>query len=310
MKIHTKLVICLMLITAMIAGCSATETTSSDSAGKIKVFTSIYPLYDFASQIGGNKVEVTNIIPPGAEPHTWEPSPKDMSALTEADVIIYCGLGIEPWGDKVFNGSVIDTTNIKLLKASDSVEVLGAEDNDDHSHSVDPHVWLDPLNVRKIVDNITATLVELDGDNKDYYQANASAYKKELDELHHDLKNSFVNVAKNEFVVSHAAFGYLAHRYNLKQVPVRGLSPEVEPKPQDMVDVIKLAKENDINYIFFEKMVSPKVSETIAREIGAETLVLNPMGNLTKEEVNSGLDYISVMRQNMNNLQKALGSKN
>ncbi|MBO8137931.1 MAG: zinc ABC transporter substrate-binding protein [Desulfotomaculum sp.] len=302
--------ITLLFLFFTFSGCGAAPTGSS-SPGKIKVYTSIYPLYDFASRVGGDKIELKNIIPPGAEPHTWEPAPRDAADVSKADVLVYCGSGIDPWAEKIIESGMIDSSQVKVVKAAENVQLLrlgnDSEDNHHHHHgNIDPHVWLDPLNAQKMVSSIAAALSEVDKANAEYYQRNAAEFNKELDELHHKYLTVLGSAKKKEFVVSHAAFGYLAERYGLKQIPIRGLSPDMEPNPRDMAEIIELAKEKDIKYIFFEKMVSPKVSETIAAELNAKTLLLNPLGNLTEEEIKEGVGYIEIMEQNLNNLNKAL----
>ncbi|RYD05538.1 hypothetical protein N752_09330 [Desulforamulus aquiferis] len=157
-----------------------------------------------------------------------------------------------------------------------------------------------------MVDNILEGLIKADEKNSSVYRANAEAYKKELDNLHEDFLKGLEGASIKEFVTSHAAFGYLAKRYGLEQIPVRGLNAESEPSPADMAAIVKLAREKNINYIFFETLVSPKVSEAIAKEVRGEILVLNPLEGLSDEEMAAGKDYLSVMRENLINLQKAL----
>ncbi|OPZ71555.1 MAG: High-affinity zinc uptake system binding-protein ZnuA precursor [Firmicutes bacterium ADurb.Bin456] len=158
----------------------------------------------------------------------------------------------------------------------------------------------------KMVENITAGLAKADPANKSFYEARAQEYLNKLEALDSAFRTGLAQASRREFITSHAAFGYLAKRYDLVQIPVRGLSPEVEPTPARMAEIIKLINKEKIRYIFFETLVSPKVSQIIANEAGVETLVLNPVGNLTVEELYSGKDYLSVMQENLSNLQIAL----
>ncbi|WP_003540542.1 metal ABC transporter substrate-binding protein [Desulfotomaculum nigrificans] len=298
-----------LLITAgLISGCGAAKPTAQTGGKKIRVYTSIYPMYDFASQVGRDRIEIKNIVPPGGEPHEWEPTPRDIAEISKADVLIFSGAGMESWRDKVLD--TIDKSRVIVVDASQGVPLIqGQKPNDEHTGSAtDPHIWLDPLNAKIIVDNITAGLIKADPQNKDFYQANAANYQKELDKLHSEYRTGLKQVQIKEFITSHAAFGYLAKRYGLKQVAVRGLSPEIEPSPADMAAVVKLAREKNIKYIFFEKLVSPKVSQTIANELKAQTLLLDPMGGMTEQDIKEGHGYLYIMRQNLKNLKLALGA--
>ncbi len=322
MKKAIYLAVFIIAISFLFLGCSdqQTEKMSHKVDNKLKVYTTIYPLYDFTVKVGGDKVDVRNLVPPGAEPHEWEPAPRQLADVLDGDVFIYCGAGLEPWIDKALKN--INHSNLVVSDASASIELRETSDNEDnHEHGnenkdkyraerVDPHIWLDPLMAKQIVDNIKEGLAEADPDNRDYYEANATEYKAELDLLHNDYLNSLENAPRKSFVTSHAAFGYLANRYGLKQISIRGISPEVEPTPSRIAEIIKLVKEENINCIFFESMVNPKVSEVIAAEVGAEVMVLNPLGTLTQNEINAGKNYLSVMRENLANLKIALGVEN
>ncbi|CCO08030.1 metal ABC transporter substrate-binding protein [Desulforamulus hydrothermalis] len=300
----------------LLGGCGLTARPTAGNQGKLKVYTAIYPLYDFARQIGGDRLMVKNIVPAGAEPHDWEPSPQDVAEISQADVLILSGTGVEPWADKVL--SVIDQNKVAVIYAGRHIDlskgIQAAQEphrqsqaNHPHEHDqLDPHVWLDPLHAKTMVDNILAGLVKADEKNKDIYEANAQAYKKELEQLHQEFQRELAGAQIKEFITSHDAFGYLAKRYNLTQVPVRGLTAESEPSPADMAAVVKLAREKNIKHIFFETMVSPKVSQAIAAELGGQTLVLDPLESLSEQDMAKGKDYLAVMRENLQNLKIAL----
>lgn len=299
----------LLIISLTFTGCAGNSTNQPDKSGKtgpdhkIIVLTTIYPLYDFTRNVGKDRVEVNNLTPPGAEPHEWEPSPKDLAGLQKADVFIYCGAGMESWTGKALNAA--GTPGLTVVDASRDIELISGQENT-HNAVTDPHIWVDPLNAIKMVDSITAGLSRADPANKEFYAANAEEYKKKLEDLDGEYKSGLAGAKLREFVTSHAAFDYLARRYGLVQVPVRGLSPEVEPTPARMAEVIRLVKEKNIHYIFFESLVSPKISQVIASESGAETLILNPAAGLTTDELQAGKDYLTIMRENLANLQKAL----
>ncbi|GAB6158411.1 metal ABC transporter substrate-binding protein [Desulfotomaculum varum] len=306
----------------LLGGCGMAARPTVSNPGKLKVYTGIYPLYDFARQIGGDRLIVKNIVPAGAEPHDWEPSPQDVAEISRADVLILSGSGVEPWGDKVL--SVIDQNKVTVIYAGRHIGLIkgiqtehgydkqdqqaaALEPHRQHEHDqLDPHIWLDPLHAKTMVDNILAGLVKADEKNKDVYEANAQAYKKELEQLHQEYQRELAGAQIKEFITSHAAFGYLANRYNLIQVPVRGLTAESEPSPADMAAVVKLAREKNIKHIFFETLVSPKVSQAIAAELGGQTLVLDPLESLSEQDIAKGKNYLSVMRENLQNLKIAL----
>ncbi|AEG61603.1 metal ABC transporter substrate-binding protein [Desulforamulus ruminis] len=322
-----------LLFTGLLTGCGSAENTGQKE--QLTVYTSFYPLYDFAKQVGGDKIIVKNVVPAGAEPHDWEPSPQDVAEMTKADVLILSGTGMEPWAEKVLAN--IDQSKVTVIYGGQNIELIegtahehegeeehgheqeaheaahheesGEAEEHDHDHGgKDPHIWLDPVNAKIMVDNIQAGLAKADEKNKAVYEANAEAYKKELDKLHEEYQKGLANAKIKEFVTSHAAFGYLAKRYGLTQVPVRGLSPESEPSPADMAEVVEVAREKNIKHIFFETLVSPKVSEVIAHEVKGETLVLNPLESLSEEEIAAGKNYLTGMRDNLKNLEIAVGA--
>lgn len=302
----------LVILSFSFLGCTAAkdDTGNRGSRDQMMVYTTVYPLYDFASKVGGDRIKIKNIVPPGGEPHQWEPAPRDLADIGGADVVIYCGTGMEYWLDKLLPS--LNPAKVAVVNAGQNVPTQGADpkqgDPADYCQAaVDPHIWVDPLNAKVMVDNILAGLNQADPANKKFYAANAARFKKELDALHDEYQTSLAGAQGKEFVVSHAAFGYLAQRYGLKQVAVRGLSPEVEPSPGDMAHIVKIAREKEIKVIFTETTVSPKVAEALAGELSAKTLVLNPMDALTKEDLAAGRDYLHIMRENLKNLKLALG---
>ena len=300
-----SVILCLsMLLVTISSGlCSAWFWDS-----KPKIVTTIYPLYEFTKQIVGDKAEVVLLTPAGVEPHDWEPSPADMVTIQNAKLFIYNGAGMEHWVDRIAGSTLAGK---KVINASNFVSTIAAEFDEEGgpalSGEIDPHIWLDPVNAQAIVTAIAAALVEIDADNSGYYGSNAASYNNELAALHQEYLNALNSRSRNEIVTSHAAFGYLAKRYGLTQIAIMGLSPEAEPTPDRMAQIIQYVRSNGIKYIFFETLVSPKLSEIIASEAGAQTLLLNPLEGLTDEEVAQGRNYISEMRMNLVNLKYALG---
>lgn len=297
----------------LLAGCGGNKGTTGESAGtaKIKVVATVYPVYEFVKQVGGDKVDVVMLIPPGAEPHDWEPTAKDITRIKDAKIFAYHGSGFEPV-EKLLTPDVLGKTlpvqaskDVPKLAAHEAEEAGGHKESK-HSHEGDSHMWLDPIAAQQEVNNILAALVAVDAPNAAYYKENAEKFNKQLAELDAEYKKTLSNIGRKDIITSHEAFGYLAARYNLHQVGIMGLSPDAEPTPDKMAEITKFCREHQVKYIFFETLASPKLAQTIAKATGAELLVLNPVENLTEEELKQGKGYIAIMRENLVNLEKAL----
>jgi zinc transport system substrate-binding protein len=298
------------------AGCSTNSaaTDTNNGAHKLKIVTTFYPMYEFAKQVGGEHADVTVLVPAGTEPHDWEPTPKDVAKVQDADVFVYNGAGFESWVSNVL--ATVDTGKLKVVEASHGIQLMeNKDDNHDghedeqsggHSENQDPHVWLDPVLAQQEVKTIAEALAARDAANAADYQKNADAYSAKLADLDAQFKTGAAAAGKKDFVTAHTAFGYLAKRYGLTQVAIAGLSPEQEPSAGEMKEIVAFAKEHGVKTIFFETLASPKVAETVAREVGATTAVLNPLEGLTEEEKSQGLDYIGVQKKNLEALKSAL----
>jgi zinc transport system substrate-binding protein len=283
------------------------------SGGELLITASFYPLTEFAQAVGGQVVRVQNITPTGVEPHDFEPSPQDLVSLYNSQALIYNSVGFEPWIDKV-KDDLIDE-GVVLVDASKSIKLLEASE-DDHDNEeeedgfendeYDPHVWLDPNLAIIQVENIKNALIELDPANASYYEQNARNYQNQLKVLDAEFQAGLATCATREIVTSHNAFQYLAKRYNLEVESISGLSPDEEPSPRRMAEITEFVRKNNVKYIFFETLVSPRLAETIAKETGAETIVFNPIEGLTVQELEMGKNYLSTQRDNLSALQKAL----
>lgn len=285
---------------------SPTSQTPSEN-NKIEVSASFYPLYFLASEIAKEKAEVFNITPAGVEPHDYDPTPQDIVRVQKSKLLVINGAGFEPWLDKIKgelqNTAIVDTTEgITLQEGTEEHEEEEVEEHEEEPK--DPHVWLSPTLAKSQVDKILQGYIQVDPSNRAFYEANTKDLKQKLDELDKKFEQGLSSCKQKNFVTSHAAFGYLAQEYNLTQVSISGLSPEEEPSPAEMAEVTKFARENNVKYIFFETLVSPKLSETIAKEVGAKTLVLDPI-----EGIEQGKNYFTVMEENLRNLQTALECK-
>lgn len=299
-----------------ISGCGTnTNSRNFKEEDKISIVTTIYPVYDFACNIAGDKAEIINLVPAGTEPHDFELSTGDMQLMEKADIFIYNGAGMEHFVDKTLKS--ISNEDLVVVEAAKGIDLIAAEhhhdeeseeehDDSDSEEKTDPHTWLSVQNAIVEAEVIKEALVEADAENADYYEANFEAYKEKLEALDESYKEELSNLSKDTIVVAHEAFGYLCKEYGLKQEAVEGLTADSEPDAARMKEIIEFCKENDIQVIFFEELVSPKVAQTIANEIGAETIVLNPVEGLTAEQKEEGLNYIGIMEQNLESLKKAL----
>lgn len=275
------------------AGLFKQPTKTQPSNKKLQVSTSFYPLYFFSSQIGKDKATVRNITPAGAEPHEYEPTPQEIAQILQSKIVVVNGAGFETWYKKGIDSLLKDSF---LVSVTGDMELLGK----------DPHVWLSPVLAKQQADRILTAYTQVDPYNSDYYKTNTEKLRKQFDKLDEDFKTGLKSCQKKEFITSHAAFAYLAQEYGLNQVAISGLSPDTEPPTQQLAEITNFAKKNSIKYIFFESLVSPKLSETIANEIGAKTLVLDPIEGLSDEDIKGGKDYFTVMQDNLKNLQIAL----
>lgn len=305
------LAVCMSLF--LMAGCSSTSTDSENKSTqdeKLTVYASFYPMYDFASKIGGDKVTVVNMVPAGTEPHDWEPTASDITGLEKADIFVYNGANMEHWAEDVLES--LSNKDLISVEASKGISLIEGHEEDEEEQSgeegegYDPHVWLNPMNAKMEMENIKNALVEADPDNKDYYETNYTKYAADLDTLDKEFKDTLSPLPNKDVIVAHQAFGYLCAAYGLNQVPIEGLSPDSEPDPARVADIIEFAKKHNVTVIFFEELVSPKVAQTIADSIGAKTQVLNPIEGLSDEQQAAGDDYFSVMRQNLEELKTAL----
>jgi zinc transport system substrate-binding protein len=271
-----------------LAACGA-GSGPAGADGKVDVVAGFYPLQFAAERIGGDRVAVTNLVQPGAEPHDLELKPSQIIKIAGADLVVYLN-GLQPELDKAVGQNNRD-------KALDVTKVTPLEDND-------PHVWLDPVRFATITDAVGARLGEVDPEHAADYTSRAKVLREELTKLDDEFAAGLRTCQRHEIVTSHAAFGYLAKRYGLEQIALTGLSPETEPTPLHVAEVARRAREVHATTIFFETLVSPRVAEALATEVGAKTAVLDPIEGL---EAGSKEDYLSVMKANLMALRDALG---
>ncbi len=295
--------------------CSCRRGFGKEAEGKVKVVATIFPVYDFAKRIGGENVAVKMLIPAGTEPHEWEPSTNDMLMLEEADLFVYSGAGMEPWAEDVL-GSVQNkdlvaleaSKDVALLKTSevhdmeDGLDKGGREEEEGHEHrhgEYDPHVWLSPKNAEAEMEAIAEALISIDEENADAYRKNLEEAKKACEELDSAFREGLKAYEGGYIVVAHEAYGYLCREYGLKQIGIEGVSADQEPDAARMREIIDKVSEYGIKCIFFEQLVDPKVAQTIADEAGCSTMALSPLDGLSKDDIDAGRDYFSVMQDNL-----------
>ena len=272
----------------LLAGCGGPGADS----GAGKVVAAFYPLAFAAEQIAGSSVDVRNLTPAGAEPHDLELTAGDVRDIDGARLVLYLGNGFMPGLETAVQER--SGPSLDLLAG----ETLRSEAGD--GGASDPHVWLDPVRYAAMVRSIGVAL----GDD-----AAGGRLARRLDRLDAEFRRGLARCQRRQIVTSHAAFGYLAERYGLKQIPLEGLAPEAEPSARDIARLVDVVRNSGATTVFFETLISPKLAQTVAREAGGETAVLNPLEGLTDDEIAAGADYFSVMRANLGALQKALGCR-
>ena len=285
------LAIFMVLMCVCLCACGNKSTFKTD---KLKVCTSFYTVYDFVQKIGGDKIEIINLVPSGVEPHDWEPNPRDLVILEQADVLVCNGLGMESWLSKITNSVNMD--KLEVVEISSGVKEIKG----------DPHVWLNPLNVKIELKNIADALIRLDKQNETYYRDNYDKYAREIDKLDDEYITRLSNCTRNEIVVTHKAFGYLCDRYGLLQVALQGVTNDGEPSMQKISETIKVIREKDIKTIFAENAIDEKIMKTIAKETGSTISRLETLENVTGQDIENGREYFSIMRSNLDALCLAL----
>lgn len=316
---------------------------------KLLIVTTLFPQYDFAKQIAGDKAEVVLLLSPGVESHDFEPTPSDIILINKADLFIYTGDEMEPWVAGILDS--IDNPELKVLDVSEGVELICEEENHehnhvhddeeeeheeaehdeeehdeeehdgenivfgeseneghDHTHTADPHIWTSPVNAMKMVENVTDTLVELDKENERYYEERKDDYLAELEDIDSQFREIVHNAESHTiYFGGRFAMSYFALEYGLNYVAAfDSCQAESEPSARLIVKIIEKMKEDGAVYVFYEEMTDPKAARIIAEEIGGEILLLHSCHNVSKAEMEAGATYVSLMRQNVENLRKAL----
>jgi zinc transport system substrate-binding protein len=292
----------IIIAVIVLAALSNNQSTTKDD--KLNVVATFYPLEEISSRVGGDKVRVNSVIPSGVEPHDYEPTPSDFARLNNADMFVTIGLEFSPIEEKLIESANKD---LKVMDSKTGVELLSIASQvgvppEEQETGTDPHVWVSPKNMIIMTKNVRDELMKVDPQNKDYYQNNAQEYISELTNLDKEFSQGLSYCDKDTVLVNHQAYEYMAKDYGFKQVAIYGISPEAEPSPGTIANLVNEARKYDIKYVLYESLVDPRVAETIAEEVGAQTLVLDPVEGIT----NPGDNYITIMDRNLINLKIAL----
>ncbi|PWW25137.1 zinc transport system substrate-binding protein [Geodermatophilus normandii] len=304
----------------LLAACGSSGDDAAAAADGVSVEAAFYPLQWAAERVGGDRVDVASLTPPGAEPHDLELTPQDVASLSEADLVVYLE-GFQPAlddavveaGDAAWDaGDAADlsltTTEEHHHEGETQEEHAGHADEEEHAEGeevTDPHFWLDPTRLADVGDALAGRLAEVDPDGADTYRDNAAALRGDLEALDAEMEQGLADCAVTTLVTGHDAFGYLAERYGLDVVGISGLSPSSEPSPAQLAEISTLVRERGVTTVYTETLVDPAVAETVAREAGVQTAVLDPIEGLTDES--AGDDYLAVMRADLATLQEGQG---
>lgn len=301
----------ILICAALLSACQMREA-QAPAEKKLTVITTLFPLYDFARAIGGDRADVTLLLPPGIEPHSFEPKPADVMKVNRADIFVFTNEYMEPWAKSFLNVlpanniTVVDTSKGVTLQKGAPEEEHEGEHGDDHHHhgGMDPHIWLDFANAQIMVDNILSAMVAKDPANKDYYTTRAAAYKADLKKLDDDYRSGLAGCGKRVLLHGgHYAFGYMAKRYGLQYRAASAVNADAEPTPAKLAGLIKLMRATGLKYVYSEELLSTRSAETIAKECGATVLLLHGAHNISRDDLAQGVTFISLMKKNLEQLR-------
>lgn len=320
---------------SVLAACGSNTDSSTSDSKQTEVYTSTFATAAIAREIGGDQVNVKMIVPPGADPHSYEPTSKQLTEIAKGDLFLLTGTTLEPYSKKIQES--LKGTDVRFIETSKDVNLLesdatlhaheeghsedehaheeeGHDDHatDEHAHEeeghdhgkYDPHVWLDPVNAKAMARSITSALSKEAPKDKATFEKNLKTFDQQADELDEQFKQAVADGSKKELLVTHAAYGYLAERYGFTQLPIAGISPSDEPSQKQLAALVKEARMHDLKYVAFEETVSPKVARVIQKEIGAESVTIHNLESVTKAQQNSS--YFKLMEENVQTLKKAL----
>lgn len=311
-----------VVLSGLLVGCNGNKSKDKEevSDNKLKVVATLFPQYDFVREIAGDKADITLLMSPGVESHSYEPSPADIIKINESDLFIYTGKYMEPWAQSIIDG--VESKDIEILNVSQNITLDKSEDNEDHhdhdeedehseeehAHEYDPHVWTSPINAKIMVENILKELCELDPENTDYYKQRAENYLNELNDLDNEFKEIFASAKRKEIIFAGKfALHYFAEEYGMEyESAFDSCSTETEPSVKVIAELIDEIKEKNIPVVYYPELTDPKVARSISDETGAEMMLLHSCHNLSKDEFKGGATYLSLMKKNAENLKVGL----
>lgn len=321
---------------SVLAACGSNTDSSTSDKTQTEVYASTFATAAIAREIGGDQVNVKMIVPPGADPHSYEPTSKQLTEIAKGDLFLLTGTTLEPYSKKIQES--LKGTDVRFVETSKDVNLLESDatlhaheeeghSEDEHAHEeeghddhatdepaheeeghdhgkYDPHVWLDPTNAKTMARSITVALSKEVPKDKATFEKNLKTFDQQADELDEQFKQAVADGSKKELLVTHAAYGYLAERYGFTQLPIAGISPSDEPSQKQLAALVKEARMHDLKYVTFEETVSPKVARVIQKEIGAESVTIHNLESVTKAQQNSS--YFKLMEENVQTLKQAL----
>jgi len=280
---------------------------------RLTVVASVFPLFDFAREVAGPAADVRLLLPPGVDPHSWEPRPSDIVDLSRADIFVYTSERMEPWAGSI--ARAVRGRGVELVQVVDSLGSSNTDErhvsasvvDDGQDHGEDPHFWLNLSFSKRAVEMIGRMLANSDPANGDRYIANAREYTRKLDQLDEAFKTGLKKCGSRHLVTGgHAAFGHMTRTYGLEQISVYGLSPDAEPTPRHLAGIVSVVKENNVQTIFSEELMNPRMAQVLSQETGARVMVLNPGANLTAAQWQEGLTFLEIMDRNLDTLREGL----
>jgi zinc transport system substrate-binding protein len=301
----------LIFASLLLPACTRPES-APPGAAKLQVVTSLFPLYDFVRSIGGDQVEVSLLLPPGVEAHSFDPKPADILRVNRAGLFIYTNKAMEAWAMTI--AASVDPARVTIVDASIGARLLPARGHEDEGKghgdergAIDPHLWLDFANAKIMVGNIARAMAAKDPAHSALYLANAATYGDRLDRLDNDYRSALALCKKRTLLQGgHFALGYLADRYHLDYHAAVAGNPEAEPTAAAMAALVKEMRRQDLHYLFSEELVSPKLAQTIAAEGGGTVLLLSAGHNVSRADFDSKVTFIEIMERNLKNLQIGL----
>lgn len=325
MKRIVSILFTFIILTVSLAGCADNSNVSTESetdSGKLTVVATLFPQYDFAREIAGDKADIQLLLPPGMESHSYEPTPGDIITIHNSDVFLYTGDEMEPWVADIVADVDNNTNNIEetpvIADLSSGIELCKDEHNHEHteeessheghSHEYNPHIWTSPVLAMKMVENVIDAFVEADPDNAAYYEANGAAYLEKLEALDQRFRTIVENADFDTvYVGSKFSLLYFMEEYGLHYVAAYdSCEEEAEPSIKRVVSMIKSMKESGITAVYYQELIEPYIAETIAEAAGAEMYLFHSCHNVSKDDLAAGVTYLSLMEQNAVNLEKGL----